>query len=88
MDWSLLVLALVGSFFWWRHTKGLERAKVASARLERDTRLYQHIKAGMREYDWRRRDDNFWFGSPSRGRRVGRRRPCWARTTLCAPPGQ
>jgi hypothetical protein len=60
MDWSILVvLALVGGFFLWRHSKGVEGAKVVSARLERDKRLYQHIKTGMREYDWRRRDEKF-----------------------------
>lgn len=61
MDWSLLILlALVGAFFLWRQSKGVEAAKVASAQLERDTRLYQHIKAGMREYHWREREQHFW----------------------------
>jgi hypothetical protein len=60
MDWSLLVvLALVGVFFLWRRSKNAERARVATARLESDTRLYRHIKAGMREYDFRRRDEKF-----------------------------
>jgi hypothetical protein len=60
MDWSVLaVLALVGVFFLWRDQKHVEGAKVVSARLERDKRLYQHIKAGMREYDWRRREEPF-----------------------------
>jgi hypothetical protein len=61
MDWSILaVLALVGAFFLWRHQKHVEGAKVVSARLGRDKRLYQHIKAGVREYDWRRKADEFW----------------------------
>jgi hypothetical protein len=60
MDWSLLVvLALVGAFFLWRHSKNAERAKAASDRLERDTRLYRNIKSGMREYDWHRREQKF-----------------------------
>jgi hypothetical protein len=60
MDWSvLLVLALVGGFFLWRHQKNAERAKVASARLESDNRLYQHIKTGMREYHWRNQKQEF-----------------------------
>src|ERR1700687_1424624 len=60
MDWSVLAaLALVGVFFLWRHQKHVEGAKVVSARLERDKRLDQHIKAGMREYDWRRREEPF-----------------------------
>jgi hypothetical protein len=61
MDYSLLlVLALAGGFFLWRNSKNEEAAKVASDRLEKDTRLYQHIKAGMREYHWRERDQDFW----------------------------
>ena len=62
MDWSvLLLLALVGGFFLWRNSKNEEAAKVASDRLKKDTRLYQHIKAGMREYNWRERDNReFW----------------------------
>ncbi len=55
MDWSLVaVLALVGGFFLWRHQKNTERAKAATERLAKDNRLYQHIKAGMREYNWRK----------------------------------
>lgn len=61
MDWSLLLLlGLVVGFFLWRGSKKEEAAKVASDRLEKDTRLYQHIKAGMREYHWRERDQQFW----------------------------
>jgi hypothetical protein len=60
MDWSLLAVLLVGgAFFLWRQSKNAERAKVANDRLEKDNRLYQHIKAGMREYDWHRRDQDF-----------------------------
>jgi hypothetical protein len=61
MDWSLLlVLALVGGFLLWRKSKKEEAAKIATDRLKRDTRLYQNIKAGMREYHWREHDQNFW----------------------------
>ena len=61
MDWSLLlVLALVGVFFLWRQSKNTEKAKAANERLERDTRLYRNIKAGMREYHWRERENDFW----------------------------
>jgi hypothetical protein len=61
MDWSLLmVLALVGAFFLWRHSRGAETAKAASARLENDTRLYRNIKTGMREYHFREREKEFW----------------------------
>lgn len=61
MDWSvLIVLALVGAFFLWRRSKGAGAAQVASARLASDTRLYQHIKTGMREYEWRNREGKFW----------------------------
>jgi len=61
MDWSLIVvLALVGGFFLWRQSKNAERAKVATDRLESDTRLYQNIKTGMREYNFRERNERFW----------------------------
>jgi hypothetical protein len=60
MDWSiLLVLALIGAFFWWRHNKGVEAAKAANARLASDTRLNEHIKAGVRELQWHRREEVF-----------------------------
>lgn len=60
MDWSILVvLALVGAFFWWKHTKGVERAKAANARLDRDTRLLQHIKSAKRELDFYQRENPF-----------------------------
>lgn len=49
-----------GGFFLWRQSKNAETAKVANERLEKDTQLYQHIKAGMREYNWRERDQDFW----------------------------
>jgi hypothetical protein len=54
------VLTLVGAFFLWRQSKNAEGAKVASDRLEKDTRLYQQIKTGMREYDWRGREEKFF----------------------------
>jgi hypothetical protein len=59
MDWTIALALGLGAFIWWQHTKGAEKAKVASARLERDTRLYRNIKAGMREYDFRGRGDEF-----------------------------
>ncbi|WPO40281.1 hypothetical protein [Tardiphaga sp. 42S5] len=61
MDWSVIILlALVGVFFLWRSSKNEEKAKVASARLESDTKLYQHIKTGMREYNFREHEGQFW----------------------------
>ena len=55
MDWTLVVvLALAGVFFLWRQSKNTEKAKAANERLERDTRLSQNIKAGMREYHFPR----------------------------------
>lgn len=53
------MMALLGAFFLWRRPKNAERARLAGARLESDTRLYRHIKAGMREHDFRRRDEKF-----------------------------
>jgi hypothetical protein len=61
MDWSVvIVLAIAGGFFLWQRSKNAETAKVANERLEKDNRLYQHIKAGMREYHWRERDQPLW----------------------------
>ena len=61
MDWMLVVvLALAGIFLLWRQSKNAEKAKAANERLERDTRLYRNIKAGMREYHWRQRENDFW----------------------------
>ena len=64
MDWSTLaVVAVVGGFLLWRFGKAKQkteqRAEAATQRLTRDNRLYQHIKSGMREYDWRRQDEAF-----------------------------
>lgn len=33
---------------------------VATARLAKDQKLYDHIKAGMLEYEWRNRQNEFW----------------------------
>jgi len=61
MDWpTIAVLALVGAFFLWRHSKGVKAAKIASDRLANDTRLYRSIKSGMREYHFREREQDFW----------------------------
>jgi hypothetical protein len=61
MDWSILaVLALAGAFLLWRQSKNKEKAQAANERLERDTHMYRNMKAGMREYHFRDRDNNFW----------------------------
>lgn len=61
MDWSIIVvLAFVGAFFLWRSSKNAEKAKIATERLEKDNRLYQHIKSGMREYHFREHEQDFW----------------------------
>ena len=61
MDSSLLILlVVVAGFFLWRQSKNKEKAQAANERLERDTRMYRNIKAGMREYHFRERDNNFW----------------------------
>jgi hypothetical protein len=60
MDWSVLLLvAFVGGFFLWRSNKAAEQDKVASDRLKKDTRLYEHIKTGMREYNFREQKERF-----------------------------
>ncbi|MFC0241844.1 hypothetical protein [Rhodopseudomonas telluris] len=61
MEWSILVVLLVGAFFWWRHTKNIEAARVANERLDKDTRLLQHIKAGLRELERKRREEGLTF---------------------------
>jgi hypothetical protein len=62
MDWTLVVvLVLAGVFFLGRRqSKNTEKAKAANERLERDTRLHRNIKAGMREYHFREREQEFW----------------------------
>ena len=56
MDWSgWVLLVLVAGFFLWRHEKGKKEGVVAAENLTNDNRLYQHIKAGMREVDWQNR---------------------------------
>jgi hypothetical protein len=60
MDWwGWVLLAVVAGFFLWRHSKDKEKAVVATERLTNDNRLYQHIKAGMREVDWQNRGKAF-----------------------------
>lgn len=58
MDWWMLPvgIAVVG-FFLWRSSKNAERAVNATERLAKDNQLYQHIKTGMREYEWHRNKD-------------------------------
>ncbi|QDM17235.1 hypothetical protein FNL55_15480 [Tardiphaga sp. vice352] len=61
MDWSLIIpLMLVGLILLWRQSKREGAAKSASARLERDAKLYDRIKEGVREYDFRGRQRDFW----------------------------
>ncbi|OKO87714.1 hypothetical protein AC629_12895 [Bradyrhizobium sp. NAS80.1] len=50
MDRSLVIVLLItGGWYLWQRSKNVEKAKVANERLEKDNRLYEHIKAGMRE---------------------------------------
>jgi hypothetical protein len=61
MDWSLLiVLAIAGGWYLWQRSRNATLAATANERLKRDNLLYQHIKAGMREYNWRERDQPLW----------------------------
>ena len=57
--WTWVLLALVVGVFLWRHSKDKEKAAVATERLTKDNQLYQHIKAGMREYDWQKRGQEY-----------------------------
>ena len=62
MSWTLVIVLVVlaGVFFQWRQSKRMDKAKAATERLERDTRLYRNIKTGMREYHFRGREQDFW----------------------------
>jgi hypothetical protein len=53
--WGWILLALVAGFLLWRQSKAKEQAVVATETLTNDNRLYQHIKAGLREVDWQNR---------------------------------
>jgi hypothetical protein len=60
MDWPIWIcLALVAVYFLWRFSKDKEKAAAANVRLTKDNQLYQHIKAGVREYDWQKRNQEF-----------------------------
>jgi hypothetical protein len=54
-QWGWILLALTAGFFVWRYSKDKEKAVAATERLTKDNQLYQHIKAGMREYEWQNR---------------------------------
>src|SRR4051812_5730256 len=61
MDWSLLiVLVIAGGGDLWERSRDMGKGKTANGRVERDTRTYRNIKAGMREYHFRDRDNKFW----------------------------
>ena len=60
MESFLIVLVIAGGWYLWQRSRNVERAKVANERLAKDNRLYDHIKAGMREYHWRERDQPLW----------------------------
>jgi hypothetical protein len=60
MDWwGWVLLGLLAGFILWRHEKGKKESAVATEILTNDNRLYQHIKAGMREVDWQNRGQAF-----------------------------
>lgn len=61
MDWTILLIVVVGGYFLWQHRKRTEVAQKAKARLEKDTRLLQHIKSAKREYDFQKRDQPIQF---------------------------
>src|SRR4051812_304017 len=60
MDWWLISLLLLGgAFFTWRSSKNSEKAEAARETLAKDNRLYQHIKAAMREVNWREQNEGY-----------------------------
>ena len=57
MEWSILLL--VGgacAFLLWQRSKRAQAAEIAATRLNKDQGLFEHIKAGMREYNFRDRE--------------------------------
>lgn len=66
MDWSVwgwpvAIAALVFSFWYnGRSAKNADRADEARERLRKDTRLHEHIKVGMCEFNWRDKEHDFW----------------------------
>lgn len=60
MEPWLFVLVIAAGWYLWQRSRNAEKAKAANERLERDTRTYHNIKAGMREYHFRDRDNKFW----------------------------
>lgn len=60
MESWLIVLVIADGWYLWQRPRDAEKAKVANERLAKDNRLYEHIKAGMREYHWRERDQPLW----------------------------
>lgn len=60
MESWLIVLVIAGGWYLWQRSKNQEKATAANERLEKDKRLYEHIKTGMREYHWRERDQPLW----------------------------
>jgi hypothetical protein len=59
MDWWVIALVVVVAFFGWRSSKNKEKGQAARETLDRDNRLYQHIKAGMREVNWREQKESY-----------------------------
>lgn len=60
MDWLIWILLALGIFYFLRRSSNdEEKAAAATARLAKDNRLYQQIKAGKREYEWHARERRF-----------------------------
>lgn len=57
MQWWLIVIVVGAAWFVWWSSRKEEIATAAAEQLEKDKLLYQHIKAGMREYHWREKQD-------------------------------
>ncbi len=54
--WTIFLLALIAAFWAWRFDRDKKRQAEAQATIARDTKTYENIKAGVREYDWRNQD--------------------------------
>lgn len=60
MEWWLVALLIAGAgYFSWRSSKNNERAEEARQTLDKDNRLYQRIKMGMREVNWREQNEGY-----------------------------
>ena len=57
---SLLAICL-GGFYFWKNKRDVKRAEISREQLRHDTILYQHIRGGLREYEWKKSTEEGFF---------------------------